>query len=71
MRCAGRVLVKHWEETMLQEGHGRVLTSTLSNESAQHFYRRLSYIDCGSLFLPGGAAEIIWRKELPGDGPLK
>ena len=66
----GRTLVERWERTMFQEGHTQLLTSTLSDEPAQHFYRRLGYVDCGCLFLPGNAAEIIMRKELQaGDAP--
>lgn len=43
---------------------GMVLTSTLSSEGAQHFYRKRGYVDCGSLLLPGEPLEIILRKEL-------
>ena len=45
-------------------GHRRVLTSTLSNERAQHFYRRLGYRDSGALLLPDEALEIILMKDL-------
>lgn len=67
----GRALVERWEQVMLHEGHTHLLTSTLSNESAQHFYRRLGYVDCGCLFLPGEAAEVILRKELHADRSLR
>ena len=49
---------------MLALGYESVMTSTLSNEQAQFFYRRLGYTDCGSLLLPGEALEIIFRKNL-------
>ena len=45
-------------------GFQRVLTSTLSSENAQFFYRKNGYVDCGSLLLPGEPLEIILRKEL-------
>ena len=61
---AGRRLVQHWETAMRQAGHTQVLTSTLADESAQHFYRRLGYVDCGGLLLPGEATEIFLRKDL-------
>lgn len=44
--------------------HGRVLTSTVSAERAQHLYRRLGYVDSGALFLPDEPTEIILRKPL-------
>jgi hypothetical protein len=42
------------------------MTSTVSAESAQHFYRRLGYRDAGCLFLPGESAEILFIKQVPG-----
>jgi GNAT superfamily N-acetyltransferase len=65
----GRGLVQHWETAMRQAGHTQVLTSTLADESAQHFYRRLGYVDCGGLLLPGEATEIFLRKDLPATEP--
>lgn len=61
---AGRRLVQHWEAAMGQAGHAQVLTSTLADESAQHFYRHLGYVDCGGLLLPGETTEIFLRKDL-------
>jgi len=60
----GKQLVAKWEQTMKKHGHNRVLTSTLSNEEAQHFYRKLGYIDCGSLLLPNEPLEILFIKEI-------
>lgn len=60
----GWKLVKFWEAEMKQMGYDEVLTSTLSNERAQFFYRRHGYVDCGSLLLPGEPLEIIFRKSL-------
>ena len=42
----------------------RVMTSTRSDEEAQHFYRGLGYTDCGALLLPGEPLELIFRKEI-------
>lgn len=39
----GRQLVTEWEARCRESGYGRVMTSTQSNEEAQHFYRRLGY----------------------------
>ncbi len=60
----GTQLVAHWEKLMSNMGVDRVMTSTQSDESAQHFYRKLGYKDTGSLLLPGEALEIIFIKEL-------
>ena len=63
-RSIGRALVSKWEMLMRSNGVERVLTSTLSNETAQHFYRKLGYRDTGSLLLPDEALEIILTKTL-------
>lgn len=47
----GKQLLKHWEEDMKAQGYGMVLTSTQVDETAQHFYRKNSYKDCGSLVM--------------------
>lgn len=60
----GSELVRYWEKEMLECGYKFVLTSTLSNESAQFFYRKNGYVDCGSLLLEGEALEIIFMKNL-------
>lgn len=64
----GRQLMARWEANMKAAGHTLVLTSTQSDEAAQHFYRRLGYRDCGGLVLtaPGHAQpmELILCKEL-------
>ena len=58
----GRKLVEFWEKEMSDQGHDSVMTSSLANEQAQHFYRTLGYVDCGALLLPGEALEIFFRK---------
>lgn len=53
----GRLLMTHWEADMRSQGYGMLLTSTQVDESAQHFYRKLGYKDCGGfvIALPGFA----------------
>lgn len=63
----GSQLVSYWEEEMLKRNYKQVLTSTLSNEQAQFFYRKNGYVDCGSLLLPGEPLEIILLKNLVSD----
>lgn len=48
----GRLLMECWEDDMKRLGYGLVMTSTQSDESAQHFYRRLGYTDCGGFIIP-------------------
>jgi GNAT superfamily N-acetyltransferase len=60
----GTTLVEAWEKFQLTAGHDLVLTSTLSNERSQHFYRRLGYVDSGALLLPDKPTELIFHKPL-------
>ena len=60
----GRQLVSFWENEMKNKKFDFVLTSTQSNEEAQFFYRKLGYIDCGSLLLPNEPLEIILYKKI-------
>ena len=60
----GRKLVEFWEKEMRDQDHDSVMTSSLANEQAQHFYRVLGYVDCGALLLPGEALEIFFRKTI-------
>lgn len=48
-QSCGRMLMEHWEEDMKRLGYQMVMTSTRIDEEAQHFYRKLGYIDCGNL----------------------
>ena len=59
----GRALMQAWEAEMRDMGYKTVLVSTQADEEAQHFYRKLGYLDCGCLLL-GDAAELFLRKDL-------
>lgn len=63
-RGYGGRLVDFWEQEMARKNYELVLTSTLSDEQAQFFYRKKEYTDCGSLLLPGEPLEIIFLKRL-------
>lgn len=63
-RGFGRAMAAHWERWMREQGYCRVLTSTQSDEGAQHFYRKLGYRECGALVMPGDPLEIFFIKEL-------
>ena len=60
----GSKLVAFWENEMKNKKYDFVLTSTQSNEEAQFFYRKLGYIDSGSLLLPNEPLEIILYKKI-------
>jgi len=60
----GKEVVLHWEELMRQRGFKLVMTSTMSNEDAQHFYRTLGYRDAGCLLLEAEPLEVILTKKL-------
>lgn len=47
----GRMLMDYWEKDMKSQGYGMVLTSTQVDESAQHFYCKLGYKDCGGFVI--------------------
>ncbi len=49
----GKQAISAWENEMRALGYKIVMTSTQVNEQAQHFYRKLGYIERGSLFLDG------------------
>ena len=49
---------------MKAEGYSLVMTSTQSNEDAQHFYRKLNYQDAGGFVLPKEPMELIFIKNL-------
>ena len=49
---------------MKAAGYALVMTSTQSDETAQHFYRRLGYVDSGALLLKDEPLEIILTKTL-------
>ena len=58
----GKKMAKHWEEEMKQKGYTNILTSTQSNEEAQHFYRKLGYKEIGGFKYFDDPYEIIFQK---------
>ena len=45
----GAKAMLHWENEMRKLGYKLVMTSTMVDETSQHFYRKLGYKDCGCL----------------------
>jgi GNAT superfamily N-acetyltransferase len=64
----GKRAMHFWEEEMHGLGYKMVMTSTRADEQAQHFYRKLGYIDRGCLILDGTPfvqpQEILMLKSL-------
>ena len=60
----GKKLVQFWESEMKKRKFKMVMTSSQSNEDAQHFYRKIGYADAGSLTPPKEPLEVIFIKKL-------
>ena len=64
----GKSLMDFWEADMRAQGFHAVMTSTRADETAQHFYRKLGYRDCGGLLLDaiesGQPLELFFVKEM-------
>jgi ribosomal protein S18 acetylase RimI-like enzyme len=60
----GRKLVQTWEDDMKAAGYGVVMTSTASDEYAQHFYTKLGYKAVGSFLPEGEPLEMIFSKRI-------
>jgi len=60
----GTAMVEKFSQVMRDHGHQEIFTSSLSNETAQHFYRKLGFKDIGSLFYEIEGAEIIFKKNI-------
>lgn len=60
----GKALVTHWENEMRQLCYPVVMTSTLAEEYAQHFYMNLGYRAAGGFFPYQEGYEIIMTKKL-------
>lgn len=56
-RGMGKALMTYWENEMAAQGYDLVMTSSQSDETAQHFYRKLGYRDSGVLLLEAPGRE--------------
>lgn len=63
-RGLGKMLMQYWENEMKTLGHQTLLVSTQADETAQHFYRKLGYQDCGGLLIKEQATELFLSKTL-------
>ncbi|WP_300823082.1 GNAT family N-acetyltransferase [Schaedlerella sp.] len=64
----GKQAILDWEREMKEQGYPMTLLSTQADEGAQHFYRKLGYIDCGGLIFHNTPfdqpMELFFRKVL-------
>ncbi len=60
----GTELVQYWENDMREKGYRNVLTSTQSDEEAQHFYRKMGYTEIGGFKYLQESFEIIFHKNM-------
>ena len=60
----GKELTLYWERSMKNMGYDAVMTSTQSDEYAQHFYRKLGYETIGGFTPFGEAYELILAKRM-------
>lgn len=60
----GREAVRRWEKEMATLSFNRTLISTQADETAQEFWRRIGYSECGSLSLPGKPIELFMFRDI-------
>ena len=60
----GKAMMAWWEAEMHKHGFTTLMTSTASDEYAQHFYRKLGYSAIGGFILPDDPYELIFAKKL-------
>lgn len=60
----GKAMMAWWEAEMQSQGFDTLMTSTASDEYAQHFYRKLGYTAVGGFILPDDPYELIFAKKL-------
>lgn len=60
----GRKFVEYWEGKVKLQGYDLVMTSTQSNEYAQHFFLKLGYRTVGGFMPENESYEVILSKKL-------
>ncbi len=63
-RGVGTALMRHWETKMLEFDFQTLMTSTSSEETAQHFYVKLGYRAAGGMRIEPEPYELIFCKRL-------
>ena len=60
----GKKLEQYWEKDMKEKGYEKVLTSTQSDEEAQHFYRKMGYTEIGGFKFSDEPLELLFCKDI-------
>ena len=60
----GKDMMDWWEAEMHNQGFDTLMTSTASDEYAQHFYQKLGYTAVGGFARHGDPYELIFAKKL-------
>ena len=64
----GKKAMEAWENEMRKRGYQIALLSTQADETAQYFYRKLGYLDCGGMIFQNTPfdqpTELFFRKVL-------
>ena len=63
-RQFGANMARAWEDEMRRRGFDLVLVSTGADGAAQHFWRKMGYVDCGALTVRGKPAEVFLQRAL-------
>jgi ribosomal protein S18 acetylase RimI-like enzyme len=64
-RCGlGTRAVRDWEREMAERCFRHTIVSTQANETAQIFWRRIGYQDCGSFTLPARPTELFLYRDI-------
>lgn len=63
-RTFGTHMARAWEGAMRNRGFDLVITSTGADGAAQHFWRKMGYVDCGALTVRGKPAEVFLQRAL-------
>ena len=63
-RGIGRRAVRDWEELMGARSFNLTIVSTQADETAQNFWRRIGYQDCGTLALPDRPIELFMYRDI-------
>ena len=63
-KSRGKAMMAWWESRMAELGFHTVMTSTASDEYAQHFYVNLGYTAVGGFTPFGDSYELIFGKKL-------
>ena len=63
-RGLGTRAVRDWEREMANRSFRRTIISTQATETAQEFWLKIGYHECGSFTLPGQPTELFMYRDI-------